>query len=63
MKTFTFIGGGDGVPGLPHEITDEQAQAEGLNDMLKCAVEAGVYVEKKAEAEKPAKTKKENLNG
>lgn len=60
MKTFIYIGGGDGVPGLPHEITDAQAQADGLNDLLNSAVEAGVYVEKKAEAEKPAKTKKEN---
>lgn len=60
MKTFIYIGDGDGIPGLPHEITDEQAKAEGLTDLLNAAVKNGAYVEKKA-AEKPVK--KELTNG
>lgn len=63
MKTYIFIGDGDGIPGLAHEITDEQAKAQGVELLLTDAVERGVYVEKQAVNEKPAKTKKENVNG
>jgi len=45
MTTYKFIGEGEGVPGLPHEITDEEAAALGVSDVLKAAVENGSYVE------------------
>ncbi len=63
MKTYIFIGVGDGVPGLAHEITEEQAKAQGVESLLMDAVTSGVYVEKQAVNEKPAKTKKESVNG
>lgn len=34
---------GAGVPGLPHEVTEEQAQALGLADVLKAAIANGSY--------------------
>lgn len=40
---YRYVGGGLGVPGLPHEITDEQAAARGLTDLLQAAVAAGKY--------------------
>lgn len=41
---YKYIGDGAGIPGLPHEITDEEAAARGLTELLKDAIEAGVYV-------------------
>lgn len=41
---YKYIGDGAGIPGLPHEITDEEAAARGLTVLLKDAVEAGKYV-------------------
>lgn len=46
---------GDGVPGLPHEVTMKEAEALGVADLLKSAIENGVYVE----IVKPPKVKKE----
>lgn len=46
---------GDGVPGLPHEVTMKEAEALGMADLLKSAIENGVYVE----IVKPPKVKKE----
>jgi len=46
-KQYRYIGAGAGVPGLPHEITDEQAKARGVEDLLKAAVENGNYAEVK----------------
>jgi hypothetical protein len=46
---------GDGVPGLPHEVTEAQAQALGLLHEFKEAVDHGLY--------KPVKTAKEKING
>ncbi len=40
---YKYIGDGAGVPGLPHEITDEEAQAQGLSDLLMAAVANGSY--------------------
>lgn len=48
---------GDGVPGLPQEITAEQAAALGLDEILKAAVENGTYLEKAAT--KSAKVKEQ----
>jgi len=44
-KTYRFVGVGQGIPGLPHEVTDEQAKALGLADILKSAVANGNYAE------------------
>ena len=40
---YKYIGDGAGVPGLPHEISDEEAQAQGLSDLLMAAVANGSY--------------------
>lgn len=45
MKSFRYVGNGAGVPGLPHEITDEEARALGVDELLKEAVNNGSYVE------------------
>lgn len=45
-KTYIYIGGGEGVPGLPHEITQSQAKALGVLDILKDAIKNGNYAEK-----------------
>lgn len=56
MKTYIHNPAkGDGVPGLPHEITDEEAKARGLDEILKAAVANGTYIEKRDP--KPAKVK------
>lgn len=56
MKTYIHNPAkGDGVPGLPHEVTDEQAKALGLEKVLQEAVQNGTYIEKAAT--KPAKVK------
>lgn len=41
MKTYKFTGDGAGVPGLPHEIPEEQARAYG--ELFQSALEAGLY--------------------
>lgn len=43
MTQYKFVGNGAGVPGLPHEITDEEAAALGVTDTLRQAVENGNY--------------------
>ncbi len=40
---YKYNGDGAGVPGLPHEINDEQAVELGVQDLLSLAIEAGVY--------------------
>jgi len=45
MKTYKYIGDGAGVPGLPHEITDEAAKALGVTEILDGAIKNGSYVE------------------
>lgn len=44
MAKYKFVGDGAGVPGLPHEISDEEAEALGVADILKAAIENGRYV-------------------
>ena len=46
MKTYKYIGDGAGVPGLPHEITDEAAEVLGVSDLLDGAIKNGSYVER-----------------
>ena len=59
MRTFIYVGAGDGVPGLPREITDEQAKADGLTILLNQAIDAGVYVES-SKANTPAAIESES---
>lgn len=63
MKKYKYIGEGAGVPGLPHEITEEQAQARGLSELLRAAIENGSYIEIKPGAQKSAPQVKESSNG
>ena len=48
-RTFKFTGAGEGIPGLAHEVTDDQAKALGLGDVLKSAIANGSYAEVKPE--------------
>jgi len=42
---YKFVGEGMGVPGLPHEISDEEAIEMGVVELLQAAIENGNYVE------------------
>lgn len=42
---YKYIGDGAGIPGLPHEISDEEAARDGLTELLKAAIENGKYIE------------------
>jgi hypothetical protein len=41
---YVFIGSGDGVPGLPREVTEAEAEALGAAELLAEAIQAGAYV-------------------
>jgi hypothetical protein len=40
---YVFIGDGTGVPGLPHEISDDEAKRTGAQELLNSAVANGTY--------------------
>jgi len=46
-KRYRYVGAGLGVPGLPHELTEEEAKAAGLEHLLADALKAGTYEEVK----------------
>ena len=46
-RKYVFCGAGVGVPGLPHEISEEEAKALQVEDSLKAAVALGIYREVK----------------
>ena len=46
-KRYRYVGAGLGVPGLPHEISDEEATASGVVQLLADALKAGTYEEVK----------------
>jgi len=46
-KRYHYVGAGLGVPGLPHEISDEEAKSAGLEQLLADALKAGTYEEVK----------------
>lgn len=48
MKTYRYIGSGAGVAGLPHTVSDEEAEALGVTALLAEAVAAGLYEETEA---------------
>jgi hypothetical protein len=43
MARYKFVGDGMGVPGLPHEISDEDAEALGMTQLLSDAIANGSY--------------------
>jgi 16S rRNA G527 N7-methylase RsmG len=43
MAKFIYVGSGQGVPGLPHEITEQEAKDLGVKQLLDDAVKAGTY--------------------
>ena len=47
-KVYEFTGDGAGVPGLPHVISEEEAEQLGLAGLLQAAIENGNYRERKA---------------
>ncbi len=49
MKRYRYVGEGAGVPGLPWEVTEEEAKLVGASEILKAAIANGNYVEVKAE--------------
>ena len=52
MKKYKYIMDGRGVPGLPREITNSEAEQMGVAELLAAALKAGTYKEQK---QKPAK--------
>lgn len=40
---YRFCGTGQGIPGLPHEVTVKQAEDLGLLEVLQAAVQNGNY--------------------
>jgi len=60
MKTFVFnTERGDGIPGIPSEITEEEARELGVEKLLADAVASGAYVpqeQDRAPVEKPVPT-------
>lgn len=40
---YVYVGNDAGVPGLPHEISDEEAARLGISDLLMSAIENGSY--------------------
>lgn len=43
MTVYKYVGNGLGVPGLPHEISDREAEKLGVSDVLRAAIENGSY--------------------
>ena len=42
-RVYCFCGNGQGVPGLPHEVTKSQAEVLGLLEHLSAALQRGDY--------------------
>jgi hypothetical protein len=43
MKKYSYVGNGMGVPGLPHEVSDDEAAEMGVLHILNAAIENGNY--------------------
>lgn len=63
MANYRYVGGGAGVPGLPHEVSDVEAAALGVEDILKDAIENGSYVAVDPPAAKAASPQTKNTFG
>ncbi len=44
---YKYTGEGQGVPGLPNEVSKQEAKDLGLADVLKECIKAGIYKEDK----------------
>lgn len=53
---YRFVGEGAGVPGLPHELTDEEARRLGVEALLMEALKTGTYREIVGGEEQPIKS-------
>jgi hypothetical protein len=55
-KRYRYVGPGQGVPGLPHELDDEEARRLGVHELLEQALQAKVYeaIAEKAKGKTPA---------
>jgi hypothetical protein len=63
MKKYKYVGDGTGVPGLPNEVSDDQAAELGVLDILNAAIENGSYaLTPSAVGEKAGKNKKGDVN-
>ncbi len=40
---YQYVGDGAGIIGLPHEISDEEAEQLGVGELLRAAIENGSY--------------------
>lgn len=63
MKKYIYVGNGMGVPGLPHEISDDEAAKLGVLGILKDAIENGNYAPAPDDSAGKGKTKKGVSNG
>jgi hypothetical protein len=61
MKKYKYIGDGMGVPGLPHEISDELAETLAVTELLKAALENGSYEEVQEETQPDPLTSQDEL--
>ena len=43
MAEYKYVGEGQGIPGLPNEISNARAKSLGVEQLLKDAIKAGVY--------------------
>jgi hypothetical protein len=48
-RKYRYCGAGVGIPGLPHDITEEEARALGVLAVLQAALKNGSYREIPAE--------------
>lgn len=44
-RKYRFCGNGEGVAGLPHEVSEEEAYQMGLAAVLQAAIKLGHYIE------------------
>lgn len=45
MKTYRYVGHGAGIPGLPQTLSEADAEALGVSELLAEAIAAGLYEE------------------
>jgi len=60
---YKFIGAGMGVPGLPHQISEEEAERLGVKELLQAAIDNGNYVPVDQPIRDTKTTKKEVKHG
>lgn len=48
---YRFCGNGEGIPGLPHEISEQEAIQRGVIPQLELAIKSGVYIQIRSKTE------------